>query len=270
MRGGVACYAAQAMAPIDAEIGPKDHLWMETGDYTMADPHSRLKDYILDENLTPVARMRLFSGGINRNTRLLQQDAAIGDRACLACGNCVDACPVVADTHRFVFLQNQRTSMALENMVADECRRCYRCIQACPQVAKEVKDYAGAFRRGEKIVHLLIAITILLLAASGITVFHYGEILPPLETALLTYGHRVLGLGLICLPLLYLIIDKHHLLRLFRKISSWSARDGQWLRDLVRHVKDPAKQALPYTGEFNPGQKAWYLFISVMIPFMTL
>jgi hypothetical protein len=30
LRGGVACYAAQAMAPIDAEIGPKDHLWMET------------------------------------------------------------------------------------------------------------------------------------------------------------------------------------------------------------------------------------------------
>ena len=31
LRGGVACYAAQAMAPIDAEIGQKDHLGMETG-----------------------------------------------------------------------------------------------------------------------------------------------------------------------------------------------------------------------------------------------
>ena len=173
----------------------------------------RLKDFILDENFCPVARMRLFSGGINTNTRLLQHEAAIGDRACLACGNCVDACPVVADTHRFVFIQNQRTFMALENMVADECRRCYRCIQACPQVAREVKDYAGAFRRGEKIIHLLIAITILLLAASGITLFHYGEYLPKLETALLTYGHRMLGLVLICLPVLYLVLDKHHLLR---------------------------------------------------------
>jgi len=30
LRGGVACYAAQAAAPTDAEIGQKDYLWMET------------------------------------------------------------------------------------------------------------------------------------------------------------------------------------------------------------------------------------------------
>jgi hypothetical protein len=28
--GGVVCYAAQASAQIDAEIGQKNHLWMET------------------------------------------------------------------------------------------------------------------------------------------------------------------------------------------------------------------------------------------------
>ena len=30
LRGGVACYAAQEMALIDAEIGQKGHLWVET------------------------------------------------------------------------------------------------------------------------------------------------------------------------------------------------------------------------------------------------
>jgi hypothetical protein len=30
MRGGVRGYAAQAIAPIDAEIEQKGHLWMET------------------------------------------------------------------------------------------------------------------------------------------------------------------------------------------------------------------------------------------------
>ena len=30
LRGDVACYVAQARAPIDAEIGQKDHPWMET------------------------------------------------------------------------------------------------------------------------------------------------------------------------------------------------------------------------------------------------
>ena len=33
LRGGVACYAAQALVPIDAEIGQKDHLGMETISY---------------------------------------------------------------------------------------------------------------------------------------------------------------------------------------------------------------------------------------------
>jgi len=30
LRGGGPWYAAQAILPIDAEIGQKDHLWMET------------------------------------------------------------------------------------------------------------------------------------------------------------------------------------------------------------------------------------------------
>jgi len=30
LRGDVACYVAQARAPIDADIGQKDHPWMET------------------------------------------------------------------------------------------------------------------------------------------------------------------------------------------------------------------------------------------------
>jgi hypothetical protein len=30
LRGDIVCYAAQASAQIDAGIGQKDHLWMET------------------------------------------------------------------------------------------------------------------------------------------------------------------------------------------------------------------------------------------------
>ncbi|OPX39327.1 MAG: hypothetical protein B1H11_03410, partial [Desulfobacteraceae bacterium 4484_190.1] len=91
-------------------------------------------DLLLDQTECPVARMRLFSDGINQNTRLFTPEEVIGDRACIACGNCVDACPVVRDKYRFVFAQNQRTSMALENMVGVECRRCYKCVMVCPQV----------------------------------------------------------------------------------------------------------------------------------------
>ena len=38
LRGGVACYAAQATAPMDAEIGKIDHLWMETSSFFPVDP----------------------------------------------------------------------------------------------------------------------------------------------------------------------------------------------------------------------------------------
>ena len=100
----------------------------------------RTLNYLLDEKECPVARMRLFSDGVNVNNRFYHPDEVIGDRGCTACGNCVDACPVVREKYHFVFLQNQRTSMALENMVGTECRRCYKCIASCPQVSKSVKE----------------------------------------------------------------------------------------------------------------------------------
>ena len=229
-----------------------------------------LRDLILDINNCPVARMRLFSQGVNENTRIFSHETVIGDRACLACGNCVDACPVVYDAHGFVFIQNQRTSMALENLVGDECRRCYNCIQACPQVAKPVKDHAASFRRGEKVVHLLLACTIVLLAVTGVLRVHYGQYIPPFENSLFSLVHRALGFVLIFLPFLYYMVDRHHLFRLFRKVFVWKKNDLKWFKDLGRHIKNPDNQPMPYTGEYNPGQRAWYLFITLMIPIMAV
>ena len=231
---------------------------------------SQLRDFILDEALTPVARMRLFSDGVNQNTRIFQHETVIGDRACLACGNCVDACPVVKDKQRFVFIQNQRTSMALENIVGLECRRCFNCIQSCPQVSKINKDHAASFRRGEKMVHLLFACFILLLAGTGIFTLHYEDILPGFEKTLLQYTHRTLGILLILVPLLYFIVDRHHLFRLLRKIFIWDYTDRQWIQEIVRHIKESKKYPMPYVGEFNTGQKAWYLYIICMFSIMSV
>ncbi len=43
MRGGVLKYAAQATSQIDAEIGKKDHFWMETRQYSPDMKASRSK-----------------------------------------------------------------------------------------------------------------------------------------------------------------------------------------------------------------------------------
>jgi cytochrome b subunit of formate dehydrogenase len=228
-------------------------------------------DFLLDENRSPVARMRLFSEGVNENHRILAGDQVMGDRGCMACGNCVDACPVVKDKHRFVFIQNQRTSMALENMVAEECRRCYNCINSCPQVSKPIKEYAAGFRRGEKIIHFLSAAIILSLAFTGITLSHYQELLPAPEGTLLRYVHRILGGLLIFMPLLYMFLDKKHLMRFLSKVFGWRRTDIEWLKNFFRHLTDSRTNPEPFLGEFNPGQKAWYLYIIViMMPMLSL
>ena len=232
--------------------------------------NTEMLDFLLDESRSPVARMRLFSEGVNENHRILAGEQVMGDRGCIACGNCVDACPVVKDKRRFVFLQNQRTSMALENVVAEECRRCYNCIKACPQVSKSIKEYAAGFRRGEKIVHFLTAAIIVSLAFTGITLSHYQEILPALDMTVLRYVHRILGGLLIFMPVLYMFLDKNHLMRFLCRVFSWGRADLEWLKSFFRHMISPRENPEPSLGEFNPGQKAWYLYIiMIMMPVLS-
>jgi len=229
--------------------------------------NTKIMDLLLDEIECPVARMRLFSEGISVNTRLFTPDGVIGDKGCIACGNCVDACPVVKEEYRFVFVQNQRTSMALENMVGEECRRCYKCIVACPQVDKPIKEYASAFRRGEKIVHLLTAAIILSLAMTGVTLMHYTDFLPTLDVGILRWIHRILGTALLLMPVLYYLLDKRHMLRFLSKVFLWDRGDLNWLKVLISHIGNSKKYPMPHKAQFNPGQRAWYLYIiSVIFP----
>ncbi|MBN2010251.1 4Fe-4S dicluster domain-containing protein [candidate division KSB1 bacterium] len=98
---------------------------------------------ILDIKLPPVARCRLLSNGIEPYHRLyLPHDAIIiGDKACIACGNCVDSCPVLRREPQRRQKTTQRTSMSLEITVAEDCEQCYACVLSCPQVDTALKDY---------------------------------------------------------------------------------------------------------------------------------
>jgi len=114
--------------------------------------HARVLDLILDEKLPPVARCRLLSEGIKPYHRLALADAEItGDRGCLACGNCVDSCPILRREPARLEKTAQRTSMALEATVAEDCEQCYACLLACPQVDTNIKDYVVATRLPEVI-----------------------------------------------------------------------------------------------------------------------
>jgi ferredoxin len=90
----------------------------------------------------PVARCRLLSRGLEPYHRLgsIGLEAA-WDKGCLACGNCIDSCPVLRRESDRFGKTDQRTSMALEAIVGEDCEQCYSCILACPQVDTDIKDY---------------------------------------------------------------------------------------------------------------------------------
>jgi len=98
---------------------------------------------ILDIKEPPVARCRLLSSGIEPYHRLyLPTGFGIeGDRACIACGNCVDSCPVLRREPARRTRTVQRTSFALEALVAEDCEQCYACVLSCPQVDTAIKDF---------------------------------------------------------------------------------------------------------------------------------
>ncbi len=98
---------------------------------------------ILDIKEPPVARCRLLSNGIEPYHRLyLGGETSIdGDRACIGCGNCIDSCPILRREPDRRARTVQRTSFALEALVAEDCEQCYACVLSCPQVDTAIKDY---------------------------------------------------------------------------------------------------------------------------------
>ena len=71
----------------------------------------------------PLGRARLLSEGMKPYHRLeLKEDEITGDQGCLACGNCIDSCPVLRrEPERFEDTA-QRTSFALESTVGGRLR----------------------------------------------------------------------------------------------------------------------------------------------------
>jgi ferredoxin len=115
-----------------------------TRDHPQDSINKEVADIILNSKEPPVARFRMLSKGMEPYHRLFIKDSdsdVTGDKGCLACGNCVDSCPVLRkDPSRFDKTE-QRTSFALEACVGEDCEQCYSCVLACPQVDTAYKDY---------------------------------------------------------------------------------------------------------------------------------
>jgi ferredoxin len=96
---------------------------------------------IFSDSRPPVARCRLLSSGFGPGHMLKIAEDITGTKACLGCGCCMDACPVLARDPSRRRRTQVRTSMALETLVGEDCDRCGNCALACPQVDPTIKHY---------------------------------------------------------------------------------------------------------------------------------
>ena len=96
---------------------------------------------ILNTHSPPVGRCRLLSSGFNPGHALNIAEDISGHKECLGCGNCIDICPFLFREPSRREKTEQRTSMALESIVGEDCDQCDACILVCPQVDTTIKHY---------------------------------------------------------------------------------------------------------------------------------
>lgn len=110
---------------------------------------------IFSQPRPPVARCRLLSTGLGPANMLKTESNLVGTKACLGCGGCMDACPLLARDPRRRQRMTVRSSMALETLVGEDCDRCGNCALACPQVDPSIKQFLVQTHLAEGMADLL-------------------------------------------------------------------------------------------------------------------
>ncbi len=109
---------------------------------------------VLSTKSPPVGRCRLLSSGFSPTHALnLSQDIS-GHKECLGCGNCIDICSFLTREPSRREKTEQRTSMALEATVGEDCDQCGACVLVCPQVDTTLKNYLVNHRMVEVMARL--------------------------------------------------------------------------------------------------------------------
>ena len=128
---------------------------MPTRDQTDPTRVKSILKVIFSQNKPPVARCRLLSSGFGPAHMLAVSEDIVGSKACLGCGACMDACPLLARDPKRLLRADSRCSMSLETLVGEDCDRCGNCALACPQVDPTIKHYLVQTHLAEGMAELL-------------------------------------------------------------------------------------------------------------------
>ncbi|MDL2226064.1 cytochrome b/b6 domain-containing protein [Deltaproteobacteria bacterium OttesenSCG-928-M10] len=222
---------------------------------------------ILDTASSPVAKMRLYSGGVAPNNLLDNGELVAGQKSCLACGNCIDACPVVLREADKIDFQADRNSLHLEEVVGDSCIRCYNCVKACPQVDRPIKMMAVRNRLPEMVFHWWMVVAYVMAATTGILLYHFRGEWDPAGwfSFLVIWAHKTGAAMWLLTPFLFLFLDRSHFVRTIRGISSFGPADLDWWKARFKFWFGGGQRN--FEGEYNSGQKTWYyaLFGAMLI-----
>ena len=112
-------------------------------------PIEAILNDVLNTKSPPVGRCRLLSSGFSPTHALNIAEDLAGHKECLGCGNCIDACSLLMRGPSRKASTEQRTSMALESTVGEDCDLCYACVLVCPQVDTTLKNYIVSHRMVE-------------------------------------------------------------------------------------------------------------------------
>lgn len=229
--------------------------------YTPLSNNGKIVKDILDTASSPVAKMRLYSTGVAPNNLLDNAEAIAGQKACLACGNCIDACPVVLREVDKIDFQADRNSLHLEEVVGDSCIRCYNCVKSCPQVDRPIKMLAIKSRLPEIVFHWWMAVAYVLTAGTGIIIYHFRAEWD--AAGWLNFFsinlHKAGAVMWLLTPFLFFFLDRRHFNRMVRGIASFGSKDIDWWKERFKFWFKGGQRN--FEDEYNSGQKTWYYVV---------